>query len=61
VVDALWVRVGSTDINPLGLAINYELDAAVCDETLGGEAAELFLRDLQRSTEISGSRALRRR
>lgn len=52
VIDTLWVRVGSTDINPLGIAVNYELDAAVCDAALGEEASELFLRDLGRSREI---------
>jgi cardiolipin synthase len=53
VVDALWVRVGSTDLNPLGVVVNYELDAAVCDEALGSEASELFLRDLHHSREIT--------
>ena len=27
VIDGRWVRVGSTDFNPLGVAINYGLDA----------------------------------
>ena len=31
VVDGRWVRVGSTDFNPLGVAINYELDAVIED------------------------------
>lgn len=53
VVDAMWVRVGSTDLNPLGVIVNYELDAAVCDAELGSEAAELFLRDLNHSREIT--------
>jgi phosphatidylserine/phosphatidylglycerophosphate/cardiolipin synthase-like enzyme len=29
--DGRWVRVGSTDFNPLGVAINYELDAVIED------------------------------
>ena len=33
VVDGRWVRVGSTDFNPLGVAINYELDAVIEDES----------------------------
>ena len=37
VVDGRWVRVGSTDFNPLGVAINYELDAVIEDATLGAE------------------------
>ena len=35
VVDGRWVRVGSTDFNPLGVAINYELDAVIEDAALG--------------------------
>lgn len=52
VVDGHWVRVGSTDFNPLGIAINYELDAIVEDAPLGEQATEMFLADLERSTEI---------
>jgi cardiolipin synthase A/B len=52
VLDGRWVRVGSTDFNPLGIAINYELDAVIEDARLGAEAEELFLRDLEQSTEI---------
>lgn len=53
VTDSIWVRVGSTDLNPLGIVVNYELDAAICDARLGSEASELFLRDLHRSREIT--------
>ncbi|HJU87908.1 MAG TPA: phospholipase D-like domain-containing protein [Gemmatimonadaceae bacterium] len=52
VVDDRWVRVGSTDFNPLGLAVNYELDAVIEDATLGKEAAAMFLADLEESQEI---------
>jgi cardiolipin synthase len=52
VVDDRWVRVGSTDFNPLGIAVNYELDAVVEDVPLGKDAADMFLADLERSTEI---------
>lgn len=52
VVDGHWVRVGSTDFNPLGIAINFELDAIIEDATLGQEAAEMYVGDLERSTEI---------
>ena len=38
VVDGRWVRVGSTDFNPLGVAINYELDAVIEDAVLGKQA-----------------------
>jgi cardiolipin synthase len=52
VMDGRWVRVGSTDFNPLGVAINYELDAVIESKTLGKAAEDMFLRDLETSTEI---------
>src|SRR3954451_7388909 len=52
VVDGRWVRVGSTDFNPLGVAINYELDAVIEDATLGAQAEAMFLGDLERSKEV---------
>jgi len=61
VVDGRWVRVGSTDFNPLGVAINYELDAVIEDPTIGAQAEAMFLGDLQHSTEITmRSRKVRR-
>ena len=53
VVDGRWVRVGSTDFNPLGVAINYELDAVIEDPTLGAQAEAMFLADLEKSKEIT--------
>ena len=53
VVDGRWVRVGSTDFNPLGVAINYELDAVIEDAKLGAQAEEMFLEDLELSREIT--------
>jgi cardiolipin synthase len=53
VVDGRWVRVGSTDFNPLGIAINYELDAVIEDPRLGAQAEAMFLADLERSKEIT--------
>ena len=52
VVDGRWVRVGSTDFNVLGVAINYELDAVIEDATLGEQAEAMFLEDLERAREI---------
>jgi cardiolipin synthase len=52
VVDGRWLRVGSTDFNPLGVAINYELDAVIEDPRVGAEAEAMFLSDLERSREI---------
>jgi cardiolipin synthase len=53
VVDGRWVRVGSTDFNPLGVAINYELDAVIEDKSLGEEAEQMFLADLEESREVT--------
>jgi cardiolipin synthase len=53
VVDGRWVRVGSTDFNPLGVAINYELDAVIDDAKLGQEAERMFLSDLEVSREVT--------
>ena len=53
VVDGRLVRVGSTDFNPLGVAINYELDAVIEDVTLGTEAEQMFLADLDGSREVT--------
>jgi cardiolipin synthase A/B len=53
VIDGRWVRVGSTDFNPLGVAINYELDAVIEDGVLGMEAERMFLADLEESREIT--------
>lgn len=52
VVDSRWVRVGSTDFNPLGIAINFELDAVVEDRELGRDAQAMFVRDLENSREV---------
>lgn len=53
VIDGRWVRVGSTDFNPLGVAINYELDAVIEDAALGQEAEQMFLADLEGSREVT--------
>ena len=53
VVDGRWVRVGSTDFNPLGVAINYELDAVIEDLKLGQDAERMFLADLENSREVT--------
>ena len=53
VVDGRLVRVGSTDFNPLGIAINFELDAVIDDPALGAAAEKMFLADLENSKEIT--------
>lgn len=52
VMDGMWIRVGSTDFNPLGVAINFELDVFIGDIDTGARAEELFLADLDQSREI---------
>ena len=52
VTDGRWIRVGSTDFNPLGLAVNFELDAVIEDPTVGAEAEAMFEADLGQSREI---------
>lgn len=52
VVDGRWSRVGSTDFNPLGVAINYELDALIDDPAVGAKAEAMFERDLSHSRQI---------
>lgn len=54
VVDGRWVRVGSTDFNPLGVAVNFELDAVIEDRVLGSQAEAMFVEDLEGSREIRG-------
>jgi cardiolipin synthase len=53
VVDGNWLRVGSTDFNPLGVAINYELDAMIQDPVIGAAAEAAFERDLEQSVEVT--------
>jgi cardiolipin synthase len=55
VVDGRYTRVGSTDFNPLGVAINFELDAVVDDARLGADAEALFLDDLDGAREVRAS------
>ncbi len=52
VTDRRVTRIGSTDFNPLGVAINYEIDAFIDDPTLGAAAAKQFLLDLDGSEEV---------
>ncbi|MBA4071144.1 MAG: cardiolipin synthase B [Gemmatimonas sp.] len=61
VMDGVITRIGSTDFNPLGAAINYELDAIIGDRTFGAQAEEMFLADLEQSREVTrkSSRAIR--
>lgn len=61
ITDGHVTRVGSTDFNPLGVAVNYELDAYIDDVALGTAASEQYLADLDGSTEVKlDRRSLRR-
>ena len=59
VVDGRWLRVGSTDFNPLGVAINFELDAVIEDPALGAVAEAMFMEDRQQSRELYAPTRLR--
>ncbi len=53
VIDSRWVRIGSTDFNPLGVAINYEIDVIIEDAAIAHEAEQMFLDDLGQSKQIT--------
>ncbi len=52
VMDGMITRVGSTDFNPLGMGINYGLDAITRDRAFARAAEEMFLADLEQSKEV---------
>jgi cardiolipin synthase A/B len=52
VVDGLWCRVGSSNLNAASLLGNWELDVGVLDADLGRQLEGLFLADLASSVEI---------
>ena len=52
VADGTWARVGSTNLNIASWIGNYELDIAVEDTGFAGAMEEMFLSDLENSTEI---------
>jgi len=52
VADALWSRVGSTNLNIASWMGNYELDVAIEDRHFGAAMAEQYEVDLSHSTEI---------
>lgn len=52
VVDGRWSRVGSSNLNLASFIGNYELDVAVEDNDFAQEMEDMYLRDLDNSTEI---------
>nr|MDJ0849427.1 phospholipase D-like domain-containing protein [Myxococcota bacterium] len=53
VVDGHWARVGSTNLNVASWIGNWELDVCVDDERFGEEMEQVYLADLESSTEIT--------
>jgi cardiolipin synthase A/B len=52
VVDGVWSRVGSSNLNSASLLGNWELDAGVHDVELASQVQGLFLADLASAVEI---------
>ncbi len=52
VADGRWARVGSSNMNLASWIGNWELDVLVEDERFAGEMEEMYLDDLEHSTEI---------
>lgn len=52
VFDGMYSRVGSTNLNVASWFGNYELDVFIEDEDFGQQMQEMFLRDMEGSTEI---------
>ena len=52
VCDGQWARVGSTNLNVVSWLGNYELDVALEDARFAGQMEEMFLADLENSTEL---------
>ncbi|HZX41028.1 MAG TPA: phospholipase D-like domain-containing protein, partial [Myxococcaceae bacterium] len=52
VSDGKWARVGSTNLNIASWLANYELDVAVEDAGFAGQMEDMFLSDLENSTEL---------
>jgi cardiolipin synthase len=53
VVDGRWTTVGSTNLDPLSLMQNLEVNAIVDDAGFGASAEQLFLEDLGRCRRIT--------
>jgi cardiolipin synthase len=52
VCDGQWARVGSTNLNVASWLSNYELDVALEDARFARQMEEMFLADLENSTEL---------
>jgi cardiolipin synthase len=52
VADGQWARVGSTNLNLASWVGNWELDVAVEDQPFAQQMEQMYLTDLEHSTEI---------
>lgn len=52
VADGRWARVGSTNLNIASWIGNRELDVVIEDEAFAGQVEQMYLQDLNNSTEI---------
>ena len=52
VADSKWARVGSSNLNIQSWLGNWELDVAIEDAGFARQMEEMFLRDLENSTEV---------
>ena len=52
VADSRWSRIGSTNLNLTSWVGNWELDAAIEDETIARIMEEQYEQDIERATEI---------
>ena len=52
VADGRWARVGSTNLNLASWMGNWELDVIVENQGFGQDMEDMYLEDLERSTEI---------
>lgn len=52
VIDGYWSRVGSTNLNVASWLSNCEIDVLIEDTDFGAEMQEMYLADLENSTEI---------
>lgn len=53
VVDGLWSTVGSSNLDPLSLRQNLEVNAVIVDETFGSALEGLFEDDLSRCERVT--------
>jgi cardiolipin synthase A/B len=53
VVDGTWVTVGSSNLDPLSLRQNLEVNAVIVDPVFGAALEKLFLDDLTRCVRVT--------